>query len=470
MDVMESEQQTVSPRRQSKRLLDRQIDSEVTPRKRQKFLNSKSEPPNNPVENLEAKAAPQVTGEPDQQPFLTTPAPLTRQNLTEFTRTMAGSDPIASTVKDTSEGKTVKTKDSNITTTDPEFGPQLTRNNVRHVNARPAKPIDFEEQREAWKRTRDSPEPDIATHEIFEIEVATKHTENTTLKLWCELRQKPLKRDTDYREYLNVQWSSLKNDVTNRISNAKPDVVEAFTKEAYPRETEDYLRELSPGQYSHVMPSFAVEVKQAMVGLPGADLQCAYDGALMVHSALLAHLQMYGNLDEFYGKTKAITIAFNGDVIEYFLHHATPNLEYRDATDPQFTFHQFRLGKEFVTGDYDDFKKGWRHIRNSQDIGYKLAKDLQSQLQAHCNRLRAAPRAVRPRTASVPSNAPPSPPSEASSAKASSSSNKRARIETTKDIAVEASKTAMSKATNEAVVEANKPTTTASVKSAASRA
>jgi len=383
---------------------------------------------------------------------------------------MAGSDPIASTARETSEAKTNKTK--NTTTTDPEFGPKLMENEIRICRYAPEDPTDFQEQKDAWQRARDSPEPNERQHKLFDLELSKRHTEETTLKLWCRLRQDPLERDETYGEYMNIQWTEIKNELTRGISNAKPDAVEAFARTSYPREAYEYFRELNPGQYGHVMPSFAVEYKQAMVGLPGAELQCAYDGALMVHSALLAHLRVHGNLDDFYWKTKAITIAFNGDFIEYFLHHATPNPEYRDATDYEFVFHQSLLGRHAVSGDYNDFKKAWKRVRNSQDIGYKLAKDLQTQIKAHCDALRGAPPpAVGAKTTSVPSNAPPSPVTDPSVAgeDPQSSSGKEPKRKASKDLGLEACKKAMSKAITEAAADPSKPSPTAPVDSAASR-
>jgi len=222
---------------------------------------------------------------------------------------------------------------------------------------------------------------------------------------------------------MNVPWSKLKNGITTGLSSAKPDLIEAFPQEAYPRKAEDTLTELNPGHYGFVMPSLAVEFKSLATGMVGANLQCAYNGALMVHSALQAHLYMYGNLDEFYGKTKAITIAFNGDDVEYYLHHATQNpewhAEWRDETDCEHVFHQSTLGRDKILGDEDAFKQGWKHIRNAQDMGYALAKDLQGQLRAHYAGLKAATRAA----------APPSPPPDRSSA--SDHPCKRAKIAAT---------------------------------------
>ncbi|GAB7343428.1 hypothetical protein MBLNU457_1456t1 [Dothideomycetes sp. NU457] len=414
---MDSDHQTYSPRRQSRRLSARHVDTETSGRKSSlstgTTARSKTQTNKDPRQHTGPALIPADTSvdqlaDSSVSTPLAAPAPLTRQNLRQFTRSMAG--PVTTTKSGTPSDNTAKTKESNTTTTDPDLAPKLTRNSVQHVNADPEKPKDFQEYKESWKRSRGSPEPDASSFKQYEKMLSARHTEcMTQARFWPFLAKPPYERQETYLEYMSVQWSTLKNGITTGISPAKPDLVEAMPQEAYPREAEGTLRELYPGRYGFVMPSFAAEFKSTATGMVGAYLQCAYDGALMVHSALQAHLYMYGNLDDFYGKTKAITIAFNGDNVEYFLHHATADSEKHDEAECEHVFHQSRLGRDLILGDEDAFKQARKHIRNAQDMGYALAKDLQRQLQAHYDGVEAAARAARAPTQVPPSNAPLSP-------------------------------------------------------------
>jgi len=197
----------------------------------------------------------------------------------------------------------------------------------------------------------------------------------------------------DYTDYFNHAWSQLDNQITAGISAAKPDIIEAFRAKSFPKNLDDLLPELFPaGSPDFVMPSFAVELKNDQVGLLVADLQCAYDGALMVHAAMKAHEYMYGSsasaLDSFWNKTKAITIAFDGRDLHIFAHFAAlnPDWEGEDDEDHRVLFHQYVLKQIMIISDFEAFRKGQQLIQNAQDLGYELNADLRRQLQEHRRR------------------------------------------------------------------------------------
>jgi hypothetical protein len=70
------------------------------------------------------------------------------------------------------------------------------------------------------------------------------------------------------------------------------------------------------------MPAYAIEFKSFNGDMKEAKLQCAFNGSIMIEGARGAHTYMDKFNDDFYGKTQAFTVAFNGGLIEYYGHHA----------------------------------------------------------------------------------------------------------------------------------------------------
>jgi hypothetical protein len=65
------------------------------------------------------------------------------------------------------------------------------------------------------------------------------------------------------------------------------------------------------------MPAYAVEFKSSNGDMKEAKLQCAYDGALMMEGARTVHKHIGKSDDNSYGKTQAITVAFNGRLLNF---------------------------------------------------------------------------------------------------------------------------------------------------------
>jgi len=397
--MMESDHQTASPIQQIQESLARQIHTQAEPQAQPKPNLTSVSPLLEGLEPTSVHQAPISDSLPSssrsttKQTSVSSPAPLTKTNLKQLLRE---TDETIASRSSISTMNSEDSKDSVTTTTGEKLQSQLIRNGCIHVNDDPMEPVDSASLFERLDKDRASPPPSPSAFKTYKKQSQYRHLEaKTQARLWTDLAQKSSRPDVGadiYTDYFNTPMCHLDNQVTNNITVAKPDVVEALRITTYPTAIVDAIPELSPGQYDFAMPSFAAEFKRRSVALTGAQLQCAYDGSLMVHAAMQAHKHMYGSLDDFYGKTAALTLAFSGEHLEFYLHHATLNEDQDDTSPdrPPVLFHQHRVHVENVIVNYPSFKSAWTHIRNAQDIGHEMATDLRQQLKVHYTKVNAA--------------------------------------------------------------------------------
>jgi hypothetical protein len=103
--------------------------------------------------------------------------------------------------------------------------------------------------------------------------------------------------------------------------------------------------------------------------------------------------------DDFYGKTQALTVAFNGRLIEYYGHHilqtpgpsqlaadeAAPNEAAAGRAGDTVKYHPYLLDCDTPRASLQNFQSAYKHIRNAQDIGYKWATERKDALWAYTN-------------------------------------------------------------------------------------
>jgi hypothetical protein len=63
------------------------------------------------------------------------------------------------------------------------------------------------------------------------------------------------------------------------------------------------------------MPAYAVEFKGYDGSIAKAQLQCAYNRALMTEGARAVHTYIDKSDDDFYSKTQALTVVYNSDTV-----------------------------------------------------------------------------------------------------------------------------------------------------------
>ncbi|KAE8440665.1 hypothetical protein EG329_006844 [Mollisiaceae sp. DMI_Dod_QoI] len=101
--------------------------------------------------------------------------------------------------------------------------------------------------------------------------------------------------------------------------------------------------------------------------------------------------------DDFYGKTQALTVAYNGDTVKFYGHHAVQIPvssqpasggvdSSADVNIDALAYHQYVLSSDNPRGSFENFQNAYKHTRNAQDIGYKWAAERKDALWAYTNR------------------------------------------------------------------------------------
>ena len=85
---------------------------------------------------------------------------------------------------------------------------------------------------------------------------------------------------------------------------------------------EELSKDLVPSLYNEVMLAYAVEFKSSNSDMKEAKLQCAYDRALMMEGVRAINKYLKKSNKDFYSKTQAITVAFNGQLLSFYGHYA----------------------------------------------------------------------------------------------------------------------------------------------------
>lgn len=109
-------------------------------------------------------------------------------------------------------------------------------------------------------------------------------------------------------------------------------------------------------------------------------LQFSYDRALMVHGAKTAHEHMKKPLKEAYNTKQAISLTYNGAVLNIYSHHAT---EAHVRRGPTLQYLQYPLYADNPRESLEKFKAATKHTRNAQDLGRKVANDRKEALWSY---------------------------------------------------------------------------------------
>lgn len=288
---------------------------------------------------------------------------------------------------------------STTTTTDKDFGTKLQQNNIVYTTFDARAADDAAEIRELLDQPRASEPPDQLAYNRYLV--LTEDYEN---ELSVEISAYPLlskrmaeREVSGYFQRPNHPWSAVDNHLTTGLSDAQPDIVESYRKTDYPPIVVEALSgDLAPSSYNEAGPAYAVEFKSSNGDMKEAKLQCAYDGALMTEGARAVHKYLDKSDDDFYGKTQALTVAFNGETLKFYGHHA---LQIPSSSQPaggvdsgaEITigavdtaqYPQYLLAGDNPRDSFEDFQSAYKHTRNAEDIGYKWATERKDALWAH---------------------------------------------------------------------------------------
>lgn len=165
----------------------------------------------------------------------------------------------------------------------------------------------------------------------------------------------------------------------NGLSIPKPDFVEGLSaKEFRTFPIEDYidgavLYEDNPD--SMALPHLAGEFKRPGGDMKLAGLQGAYDGAALVYGRNQA-LDYIGK-PSIAGHANVTTFTTDGTNLNLFGHYATP------AKGGTTEYHQYAINSVILTNSHQDFKNGFKQLRNAQDHARGESYQLRDQLKEH---------------------------------------------------------------------------------------
>ena len=300
-----------------------------------------------------------------------------------------------------SAGKKSTEQSSTTTTTDKDFGTKLQQNNIVFTAFDVRAANDAVKIRELLDQRRASEPPDQLTYNRYLV--LTEDYEN---ELAVEISAYPLlskrtavREVSGYFQRPNHPWLAVDNHLTICLSDARPDIVESYRKTDYPSSVVEALSgELAPSLYNEAMPAYTVEFKSSNGDMKEAKLQCAYDGAIMTEGARAVHKYLDKSDDDFYGKTQALTVAFNGETLKIYGHHALQippsshpgggvdsSTEITAGTIETRQYPQYLLAGDNPRDSFGDFQSAYKHIRNAEDIGFKWATERKDALWAYTN-------------------------------------------------------------------------------------
>ncbi|RDL33132.1 uncharacterized protein BP5553_08571 [Venustampulla echinocandica] len=313
-------------------------------------------------------------------------APLTKKNLKALER-MAGRRKKVPTAEITEQSTSL------ITTANKDFSLQLGDNNIVVFDGLNGHdPDDMAEVGELLSQRRDSNPPSKLAFQQYLTIIRQNNNEVTiqhnALNL---LAKRSVERElSNYMQRLNYSWVEVNNHLTVKLSSARPDIAESYRKSDYPLEAREALScSIGPTACDISMPAYTVECKSTEGNMQTAENQCAYNGALMAEGARDVHRYLGKSSDNFYGKTQALTVAFNGDALKIYGHHIvqTPTPSQPAGTGDMATlkYHQHLYAHLNPRASFKSFQEAYKHLRNSQDFCYNLAAHRKDALWAHAN-------------------------------------------------------------------------------------
>ena len=319
------------------------------------------------------------------QPYIPTSLPaslrpnkrvrLTSKNLEAHCKSLKGPESMTRRKKSSSRNSQTESQ-SSCTTTGNRFGQQLSANGVIHARWEAKPPEDFDEVKEYLDRDRASTSPEPEDWQDY-LEAVGESRNEATLQLttWYKVAKPPPGKG--YLCDANFEWTEVDAPVTDRIGNAKPDITESYRLRKYPQQSIDDLgAALAPTSHTMAMPTFAVEAKSIEKGIMNAELQCAYDGAIMVDAARRTHESLGNELDSFWETTQALTVAYNGNDMTILANHSV-------ETTGTIQHHSYPLYSETPRHSFEHFKTARKHIRNAQDWSRERSTKMLEELCNH---------------------------------------------------------------------------------------
>ncbi|KAJ3466759.1 hypothetical protein MRS44_004323 [Fusarium solani] len=273
------------------------------------------------------------------------------------------------------ESSTTKT----ISTTMSGFAMQASRNGILDpLDSKP--PVNLDDIRERHAQSRETASPTESAYEGYVKTVGLAPNEATMV---VEVTAGLLKRcpDKGYYRAFNQAFTGLTEDAgfNNGLSAPQPDFVEGLKRNEFrPLLIEDHVDGAvlyKDNPKSMTLPHLAGEFKGPGKDLEKARLQSAYDGAALAYGRNQA-LNCIGK-PTIAGHAKITTFTTDGTHLNLFAHYATP------SEDGTAEYHQYPISSTNLKSSHQDFRQGYRQLRNAQDCAREESYKLRDQLKEH---------------------------------------------------------------------------------------
>ncbi|OAA63243.1 hypothetical protein SPI_03406 [Niveomyces insectorum RCEF 264] len=334
-----------------------------------------------PTQGEEAPANPpsrkrQVAADSDDDKPQPKRARLTRKNLAQFNKMgkKKATDP-------TDESKSTKT----TSTTSSGFAEKARKNGILPpLNSKPPKNLEDIRKRYAKSRATASPPGSVYEHYAHRIEKAGNEA-----TVAAQVSRHVLKEydDEGYTQSFDRSFTGFPDDVgfNDGLSAPQPDFVEGLEIGEYdPVPVDDHI----PGAalykddpYSLVLPHVAGEWKGPSGNMGTARLQGAYDGAALVFARNQA-LSRLGKPDP-PGHAEVTTFTTDGTTLDQYAHYA------EESEDGTTRYHQYRVKSTNLIDSHEDFRDGYKHLRNAQDHARNQSYALRDDLREHWKQQRS---------------------------------------------------------------------------------
>ena len=262
------------------------------------------------------------------------------------------------------------------TTDETAFGRRLKRNGVDWEDQDWGEAQNSDYIRTEINKPRTSLEPDESQFDQFRKTLTHSGNELTVQTLlWPILTGHQADTETDdYWPDFNLAWTEVENEITENLTDAKPDIAESFDIDQFPAALLEELEALmKPTQYKCTMPRLCVEWRGPNVGLSLARKQAAYDGALMVFAAHELEKTMGKDESKLLNQIQAVTVATNGKEVYIFGHYAVQ----KEGSKRRYRMCDLQ---SLIISSVQRFQETCKVVRNTQDWARKKATSLRDEL------------------------------------------------------------------------------------------
>ncbi|KAI8675495.1 hypothetical protein NCS57_00450800 [Fusarium keratoplasticum] len=241
-------------------------------------------------------------------------------------------------------------------------------------------PVNLGDIRERHTQSRETASPTESMYEDY-VRTVGKIPNEATMIFKAGTKLLKSYPNEDYDQAINRAFTGFPKDAgfNKGLSAPQPDFVEGLEVEEFRSlPIEDHIDGAilyKDDPYSVTLPHLAGEFKGPGKDMEKARLQSAYDGAALVYGRNQA-LNSIGE-PSIAGHAKITTFTTDGANLNLFAHYAT------SSEDGTAKYNQYPISSTNLTISHENFREGYRKLRNAQDYAREESYKLRDQLKEH---------------------------------------------------------------------------------------